>query len=494
MARSRFPRRSAAVAAALGCVALLGGGGWAARAGPAPPLPPTEAAAPRAPFDAWLHEAGIAPGQVGAIALPLDGAPALLAHDAEQPLNPASTIKLLTTYASLALLGPDFRWHTEARLRGLLQGGVLRGDLILRGGGDPKLVIEDLTEFVARMRAVGLEEIDGDLVIDDAIFDAGPGSVADFDGEPAQPYNVRPFGALMNFKAVQVLVKPQGKGAALAFDPPLADVAIDNRIRVLSGPCRQGAAGLTVRDGEGDGIPARVRVSGSYSRACGEQGTFVAVLDHRRFVHGLFKAAWQAAGGRWSGRTRIERGASVGEPWLVWTSPHTLAEVVHDINKLSNNVMTRQLMLQLAAQAGAAPATLRDARCVVRAWLAQQGLEFPDLVIDNGAGLSRDARISAGQLARLLRHAAAGPYAQLLRESLPEVGVDGTMKARFVGEPLAGHAWIKTGSLADVRAIAGYVQSGSGRWYAVALIVNAPRAASSRPLQDSFLRWVHDNG
>lgn len=489
----RVLRRSAAVAAAVGGYAALSCGGWPVQARPVVQASaPAQGAAQRSPFDAWLREAGIAPGQVGAIALPFDGAPALLAHDAERPLNPASTIKLLTTYAALTLLGPDYRWRTEARLKGLLQGGVLRGDLTLRGGGDPKLVIEDLTEFIARMRAAGLEEIDGDLVIDDAIFDAGPGSVEDFDGDPSQPYNVRPFGALMNFKAVQVLVRPNGTGAGLAFDPPLADVAIDDRVRLLGGPCRYGASGLTIRDGEGGA--AGVRVSGSYSRACGEQGAFVAVLDHRRFIHGLFKAAWQAAGGRWTGRTRIERGASTGEPWLVWTSPRTLADVVHDINKFSNNVMTRQLMLQMASEAGARPATLADARRVVRGWLAAQGLAFPDLVLDNGAGLSRDARISAGQLARLLCHAAASPYAQLLRTSLPEVGVDGTMKTRFVGEPLAGHAWIKTGSLDDVRSIAGYVQAGSGRWYAVAMIVNGPGAAASRALQDTFLRWVHANG
>ncbi|MBN9460030.1 MAG: D-alanyl-D-alanine carboxypeptidase/D-alanyl-D-alanine-endopeptidase, partial [Burkholderiales bacterium] len=387
----RVLRRSAAVAAAVGGYAALSYGGWPAQARPVVQASaPAQGAAQRGSFDAWLREAGIAAGQVGAIALPLDGAPALLAHDAERPLNPASTIKLLTTYAALTLLGPDYRWRTEARLKGLLQGGVLRGDLILRGGGDPKLVIEDLTEFIARMRAAGLEEIDGDLVIDDAIFDAGPGSVEDFDGDPSQPYNVRPFGALMNFKAVQVLVRPNGTGAGLAFDPPLADVAIDDRVRLLGGPCRHGASGLTVRDGEGGA--AGVRISGSYSRACGEQGAFVAVLDHRRFIHGLFKAAWQAAGGRWTGRTRIERGASTGEPWLVWTSPRTLADVVHDINKFSNNVMTRQLMLQMASEAGARPATLADARRVVRAWLAAQGLAFPELVLDNGAGLSRDAR------------------------------------------------------------------------------------------------------
>ena len=472
---------------AAACLAGLPASGARAQS-PAP-----DAAPARGPIDRWLHDAGVAPQQVGAIALPLDGARPLIAYDAELPLNPASTIKLVTTYAGLSLLGPDYRWRTEARLRGALREGVLHGDLVLRGGGDPKLVIEDLTEFVARMRAAGLEEIDGDLVLDDAIFDTGPHSVDDFDGEPSQPYNVRPFGALMNFKSTRIVVRPAGRRAQIVFDPALADVALDNRVRLVGGPCRFGASGLQVRDGVLHGAPL-VSVTGSYSRACGEQGLFAAMLDHRQFVHALFKAAWQAAGGRWRGRTRIERGASAGEPWLVWVSPRTLADVVHDINKFSNNVMTRQLMLQVAAEAGARPATAADARRVIGGWLDAQGLRFRGLLLDNGSGLSRDSRASAAQLAQLLRHAAAGPLADLIRDSLPVVGIDGTMKARLADEPIAGRAWIKTGSLEGVRSIAGYVQAASGRRYSVAMIVNGPAAAASRALQDEFLRWVYANG
>ncbi|MCO5107679.1 MAG: D-alanyl-D-alanine carboxypeptidase/D-alanyl-D-alanine-endopeptidase [Burkholderiaceae bacterium] len=462
-----------------------GAGAWAQAAAADAPL--------GAPIAAWLAEARVAPQQLGAIALPLDRGPALLAYGADEPLNPASTIKLVTTYAGLALLGPDYRWRTEARLRGVLREGVLHGDLVLRGGGDPKLVIEDLAEFVARMRAAGLEEIDGDLVLDDAIFDTGPRSVEDFDGEPSQPYNVRPFAALMNFKSARIVVRPGRGGAEIAFDPALAGVAVDNRVRLIGGPCRFGASGLRVRDGMRGDTPV-VRVAGSYSRACGEQGVFAAMLDHRHFVHALFKAAWQAAGGRWAGGTRIERGASTGEPWLVWDSPRTLADVVHDINKFSNNVMTRQLMLQLAAESGLRPATTADGRSVIRGWLNAQGLPTRGLALDNGSGLSRDSRASAAQLARLLRHAAAGPFADLIRESLPVAGIDGTMKARLAGEPIAGRAWIKTGSLDGVRSIAGYVQAASGRRYAVAMIVNGPNAASSRALQDEFLRWVYAHG
>ncbi|MGD9942206.1 MAG: D-alanyl-D-alanine carboxypeptidase/D-alanyl-D-alanine-endopeptidase [Burkholderiaceae bacterium] len=444
------------------------------------------------PWQEWLQSGRLGVDQVGAVVLPIEGGPPLFAHEAQRPLNPASTMKLLTTYAALALLGPDYRWRTELRLRGPLQDGVLRGDLLLRGGGDPKLVIEDLAELIARMRAAGLQRIEGDLVIDDAIY-AGDGGGPAFDGDPSQPYNVRPFGALMNFKSTRLVVRPAGRLAEISFDPALDDVLVDNQVKLVGGPCRYGAAGLIVRDGAAAGA-ANVRIAGSYSRACGEQSMFAAVLDHRQFVHALFKAAWRAAGGQWDGRTRIERNVSRGEPWLVWESPRTLADVIYDINKFSNNVMARQLMLQVAAESGMRPAVEADAARIVWAWLAAQHLRFDELVVDNGSGLSREERTSAEHLARVLRHAASGPYADLLRESLPVVGVDGTMRKRLLGEPIVGNAWIKTGSLNNVRAIAGYVTAVSGKRYAVALIVNGPGAADSRPLQDSLLRWVYDNG
>jgi D-alanyl-D-alanine carboxypeptidase/D-alanyl-D-alanine-endopeptidase (penicillin-binding protein 4) len=131
---------------------------------------------------------------------------------------------------------------------------------------------------------------------------------------------------------------------------------------------------------------------------------------------------------------------------------------------------------------------------VLARWLADQGLDLPGLHVENGSGLSRSERVGAAGLARVLQRAAAGPHADLLRDSLPVVGVDGTMKRRLADEPVAGRAWIKTGSLADVRSIAGYVDAASGRRHAVVFIVNGPRATAAPAAQDRFLRWVHANG
>ena len=462
-------------------------------------VPVVGAAGAADPLAGWLGER-IAPEDVGLIALPVAGGAPLIAHNAGKPMNPASTMKLLTTYAALATLGAEYRWKTGAYLRGRLDGDVLNGDLILKGGGDPKLVIEDLTEFIAAMRRAGLRELRGDLVIDDSVFDVGESSVENFDGDPTQPYNVRPFGLLMNFKATRIVVRPGDAGVRVTLDPALDGVDVVSRLRLLRGPCRAGSTALAIHEVDapaspaGKAVPPTIVVTGAYSPSCGEQGLFSSVLTHREFIHALFRAAWLAAGGQWTGRTRIERGAAVGKPWLVWESPRTLADVVNDVNKFSNNVMARQLLLGLAAQAGESPATVEGARSALQRWLSAQGLALPGLVVDNGAGLSRIGRISAEGLAHLLAHAAASPYADTLRNSLPVVGVDGTMKYRMSGDRIVGHAWIKTGSLEGVRTIAGYVDGASGRRYAVVLFCQGTRSEASAALQESLLRWIRDRG
>jgi serine-type D-Ala-D-Ala carboxypeptidase/endopeptidase (penicillin-binding protein 4) len=253
-------------------------------------------------------------------------------------------------------------------------------------------------------------------------------------------------------------------------------------------------SGLWVGEAGTDAAPM-IRVRGPYSAGCGEQGTFVSVLSHRQFAQGLFKALWSAAGGTLTGVARYEPGAARGEPWMQWESPRTLAEIVTDVNKFSNNVMARQLLLQVALARSGAPATLQAARQAAQTWLADRGLAMPELVLDNGSGLSRNARVSATGLARLLAHASAdtvlGP---LLRQSLPRVGVDGTMRNRLTQDPVAGQAWIKTGTLADVKTMAGYVQAASGHSYALVLLINAARAQDGAAVQDAVLRWLYANG
>ena len=439
-----------------------------------------------------IEAAGIRPDQYGMMVRALGKGTLGASHDSDKPLNPASTMKLVTTHASMALLGPDYRWVTSVYTTGPIEGDSLDGNLVIKGGGDPKLVIEDVTELIAKLRGAGLREIRGDLIIDDSLFAAGPERLEAFDGDASQPYNVRPYAALMNFKATRFVIDPRSR--EVTMDPPLADVRIDNQVKVLNGKCRANSTGFSIDDAVGTETRPIIRIRGTQVRACGEQHFYAATLSHRQFIHGFFKAAWKNAGGTLRGATRVEPGAAGGAPYYQWQSPRTLTDVVRDINKYSNNVMARMVLLQMAAHNQELPATLDDARRVVRQWYANQGLPMSSLVLENGSGLSRIERISAEDLTAVLVHAAGSIHAALFEDSLPQVGIDGTMRARLRRTPVAGNAFIKTGTLRDVRAIAGYVTAASGERYAVALLINGPRAEGARKAQDALLRWIYQNG
>ena len=203
-------------------------------------------------------------------------------HQAERPFNPASTMKLVTTHAALAMLGPDYRWTTRFLTTGPIRDGVLQGDLILQGGGDPHLVIEDLHALMADLRAQGLKTIRGDLVVDDARFAVGPADGEAFDGDASQAYNVRPWAALTNFKASKLVIDP--KKRQLALEPPLADVQLRYDVKVLKGRCRTALG----RAGRCDGCRAPGGVGERHSGArlwvaavlCGHAGSPAVPARH----------------------------------------------------------------------------------------------------------------------------------------------------------------------------------------------------------------------
>jgi len=222
---------------------------------------------------------------------------------------------------------------------------------------------------------------------------------------------------------------------------------------------------------------------------CGERERYFSVLGHREYAYALFRELWRGAGGMLTGVVREAPVPPEARLFATLESP-ALSELVRDINKYSNNVMARQLFLTLGATAGL-PGEPHKAATVIREWLAGKGLLFPELVLENGSGLSRRERISARHLGELLGHAYRSPVMPELMASLPLVAMDGTMKKRLGQAAVAGRAHLKTGSLAGVRAIAGYVLDARGRRMSVVLIVNHPNAGRAEPVQDALLDWVY---
>jgi D-alanyl-D-alanine carboxypeptidase/D-alanyl-D-alanine-endopeptidase (penicillin-binding protein 4) len=443
------------------------------------------------PLARAFRAAGVPPNAV-AIVVQETGRPRpMLAHEAAKPMNPASAMKLVTTFAALELLSPDYRWTTEAFLDGPLDHGVLHGNLVLVGHGDPKITLEQWQTFMAKLVAQGLTAIDGDLVLDRSFFAPAPYDPAAFDGEPLKPYNVGPDALLVNFKAVKFTFAPNaaGDGIAVVAEPSLPNVTIDPPPRLVTGDCNdwRSALGASFVD---RGTSADAHFSGHYAASCGDREWWVSLLDHPSYVHAMFTAYFRAAGGRFFGGWKDGR-APAGKPAFVVLESPPLYDIVRDVNKLSNNVMARQLFLTLATAGGRPPATAAGAIAAVKRWLAARGLRMPELVLENGSGLSRKERISAGSLVRLLIAADASQVRDEFASSLSVAATDGTLERRFKNGDVAGQGLLKTGTLEGARAIAGYVITSDGRRFALAAIVNHPNANHAQAALDFFVEWIH---
>jgi serine-type D-Ala-D-Ala carboxypeptidase/endopeptidase (penicillin-binding protein 4) len=427
-----------------------------------------------------LARSEIPAAAVAVVARPLDGGKLTLRHRGEAALNPASLMKLVTTTAALELLGPAYTWRTEALSGTLPDGnGVLAGDLTLRGSGDPKLTYDRLWLLLRELRARGVREIRGDLVIDRSAFVPTDHDPAAFDGKLLRPYNVGPDALLFNFATLHLTLVPETSAVRVLADPLPAGFEVVSRLQVNDkagcGDWRERLdAKLTT---------TQLTLSGSYPRSCGEKRWHLAGLPNAVLLHGVFTRLWRELGGEFSGQWK-ERATPPSAVVLATSESPALGELVRDINKYSNNVMARQLFLRLGDGD-----TARADR-VVRDWLAQKKLDFPELVLDNGSGLSRKERISADHLAQLLAVTWASPIMPELMASLPIVAVDGTTKKRYNGVRYAGQAHLKTGSLEGVRGIAGYLLDKTGRRHIVVFIVNHPNAAQAQPAFDALLEWL----
>ncbi len=427
----------------------------------------------------------------------------LISLNTQRAMNPASTMKLLTTFAALDLLGPAYTWKTEAWIEGDLKDGVLSGNLVLKGYGDPKFTIEQFWLWLGELRARGLREIRGDLVLDRSYFDLPAYDPGKFDNDPARAYNVSPDALLLNFNTLRLRYMPDGNSLRIVSEPPLDGVTLDNRLAANGDQinCDNWDDQFSVQPA-GDSVV----LQGDYPVGCGEREHNLSVLPHTRYVGALFRAVWKELGGTLRGNERDGMADSNARLFSTHRS-EPLCAIIRDINKFSNNVMARQLFLTLgeagpalAAQTSAQtdpnagfnshPLSIERSVFTIQSWMARNQMDFKEVVLENGAGLSRIERISAAHMAQLLQQAYDHPLSAELQSSLPILGVDGSVKRRLRESPAASHAHLKTGTLEGVKTIAGYVRSDSGKEWIVVFFINNPYAQRGQDAQDALIEWV----
>jgi D-alanyl-D-alanine carboxypeptidase/D-alanyl-D-alanine-endopeptidase (penicillin-binding protein 4) len=466
------------------CALLLSLGSHPAGSTPALPAPVLQA----------LQRAKVPPQALAVVVEDPRGEQARLRWNAQQPMNPASVVKLLTTVAALETLGPSWTWQTPVWLDGPIDKpgteGVLQGNLHIKGTGDPKLTLERLWALLQRIRDLGVREIRGDIVLDQSAFQAPPAAPGDFDGESLRPYNVQARALMLNQRTVIYHFVPDAaRGVArVAAEPALQGVRVEASVPLATGPCEDWRGQLKGQFQD----PSRVRWLGRYPLACGAQQWPLAYADPASYDSRLLQSLWSGMGGVLTGRVR-EGPAPALPPSFEWASP-TLAEVVRDINKFSNNTMAQQLALSWAAQIARAqgrdsgPVGAEEARTALQQW-AQSQLPAPaGMRIENGSGLSRDQRLTAEQVAALLKRAWASPVLPELMASLPVAGApDGTLRRL---QSSAGRAHLKTGSLRDVVAAAGYVLGRSGQRWVFVVFIHHEQAQAARPALEALVQWA----
>ena len=435
-----------------------------------------------------LKQAGIPDTHVGVVVQQMDGTPLLL-HGEERAFNPASVMKLVTTLAALDRLGPAHTFKTLVWLDGDLKAGVLSGNLVLQGGGDPGMTPERLWLLLRELRQRGIREIHGDILLDNSYYAIESQDPGAFDQAPLRPYNAQPAALLVNFNTLNLRVCARPDKVQVRLDPMPDKLSLDNRLQSTDELC----------NGWGDQLSTRLEqdvlvVEGQLSTQCGERTLALNVSQPAANMAAWIRAIWQELGGVHQGQ--VKEGMPGPQAGLLMAFDSVpLSLLVRDVNKYSNNVMAKMLFLNLGVARFGAPATWDKGERAVRAWLEEQGLDIPKLVLENGSGLSRMERISAKDMAKLLAWAARQPVYYEFAASLPSVGVEGTQKNRFngnngQGRDLSGQAWLKSGSLNGARNLAGYVLGPEGERRILVFFINHHNATRALKAQEALLEWV----
>lgn len=443
-----------------------------------------------------LAKAGLPEDSMGLVIERVSDQRVLFSHQAERSFQTASTMKLVTTAVALERLGPVYRGRSELRSAGVVNGEVLQGDLVLRGLADADLTTAAFRGMLQSLRQQGIAEIAGDLMLDRSFFspprlDIG---VPPFDESPEFQYNVIPDAILINGNLIELTMSSTADGFNARMNQPLDRVVLAPAMTLVDGVCKdwEDTWKIPLVERAADGT-IRVIIHGSFPKNC-TATTRLNVIDRTDFVDRLFRYLWREMGGRFTGVVR-EGAAPTSARVLAEHRSRALPDVLRDINKPSDNPLTRSLYLTLGALAPNGDATVTSAMRgdqVVRGWLREHGISDAGLVLDNGSGLSRTERLPPRLLADVLRVMNKSEWAPEFVSSLPIVGIDGTMRNRLKDSTATGRARVKTGTLRDVVSVAGYVRNAAGEIWIVVGLINHPNANHeiARPVVDALIEWL----
>lgn len=443
-----------------------------------------------APVADALKKAGIAEANTAVFVQAVNANQPSISMNADKQMNPASVMKLVTTYAALELLKPAFRWKTEVYRDAVVEEGVLNGNLIIKGYGDPSFKEDEFRRLLLSLRQQGIREIKGDLIIDKSYFASNVTSHKVFDNEKWRAYNALPSAFLVNGRHTSFKFTVNNAAVNISQEVALPEVEIVNNMKLTNDHCGSWRNHF-VYDVIASKTKAMVTFTGNFSSQCGERYLELSLFDDEQYAFFMFKKLWRELGGVFHGELRSQHEMPLQVVKLLEQDSKSLASIVRDINKWSNNVMARQLLLTIAAEQHNQPASEVKGMLAVKSWLAEKGRNTDSLVIENGSGLSRIERVTANDLGQLLIDAYHGPTMPELMSSLPILSLDGTLTQRLRDMPVSAMAHMKTGSIKDVSAIAGYILDEKKHRHVVIMLVNDTKAYASKDAQDALINWVY---
>jgi D-alanyl-D-alanine carboxypeptidase/D-alanyl-D-alanine-endopeptidase (penicillin-binding protein 4) len=437
-----------------------------------------------------LNQADIPLDSVSIYVQPVDSTVPTISHNANKSMNPASVMKLVTTYVGLEALTPAYRWKTELYRDGEVKNGVLEGDLIIKGYGDPSFKAQEFWHLLMSLQQAGIQSINGDLVIDKTYFAKQEGERRAFDDEIWRAYNAEPSAFLVNGRNTSFKFSVQNGTVSVNQELELPQIKIINQMSLRSEDCGSWRNYFTyiIQSGLDSQI---ITFNGTYSPECEARYLELSLFDDELYAFYTFQKLWQELGGQFGGKLQV-KALPLSAVKILEQQSEPLGNVIRDINKWSNNLMARQLLLTLAAEKQPLPATEIKGAYVVNQEFKKMGLNFDELVIENGSGLSRMERISAEHLGLMLLNAYHSPVMPEFISSMPILGLDGTVEKRLNGEEVKGRAHLKTGSIDAVSAIAGYILDHKNKRSVIVMLVNHTKSAMSKEAQDILINWLNN--
>lgn len=437
---------------------------------------------------------GIERTEWSAYALPLEPfvsgskRPVALGHAERDLYNPASVMKLFTTGYAFEVLGTGHSFKTQFIVQQEAKNGILNGPLYIKGFGNPVFLTTDLWDNLRRLRALGIQRIQGNVILDRSEFQAERTTEAnspaeDFDEAAYRAYHAQPDALLMNHGAMGLDIQVNdGRVTVSSAEAPPSWTFV-SQLQGTKGECGAWKNSLAVNIKRNGRDPV-VTLSGNYPLRCGAGRLPIRIAQQDWLWESWFREIWAQLGGELSGQ--VVNGLSPANGVVVLThQSKPVAELTKEINKWSNNVMARHFELAVAKNQAEFDARLKT-------WLGQLRIGTTGWVFENGSGLSRQTRIDAKGMTEFLAYMATRADFPDYMSSLPRVGVDGTLAKRM--KSVEQSAYLKSGSLNGVRTVAGYVRSKNGQMWAVAIFVRSANAAQAWDPMENLVKLLYNWG